>query len=256
MKMTEVDIENLEEVLSVMPEVIIAGIYSGEKQFDSFEKLQKRLKIPVILVDMSIDKLDATYAFLGKVLGNEQVCKNLSVYLSSIYTQINTFIKSKPVLGISAYYTIGPTGLMTDPAGSKHTEVLDIMKITTASKVDIPSGGHAKVNMEQVLVWNPDYIFAAGFKGGNNAYNSIKSNQLWSGIKAVKNNRVYIVPNQPFGWFDHPPSINRISGLIWLCEIFYGQDSKSTKMKITDFYKLFYHYQLSEQQYLQLMKGE
>ena len=105
LKLSEVDIKNLEEVLKVGPEVIIAGIYASEKNLDGFNKLQKRLGIPVVLVDMSIDKLDKTYTFLGKLLTKEQECKKLADFLNSTYSQLNQFVKTKSLSGISAYYT-------------------------------------------------------------------------------------------------------------------------------------------------------
>ena len=138
---------------------------------------------------------------------------------------------------------------MTDPAGSIHTEVFDFLKIPNASLVDMPTSGHAKVNMEQVISWNPDYIFAADFKGGLNAYSAITSSPLWAGIKAVKNKQVYKVPSEPFSWFDHPPTINRICGLIWLAQIFYNYPEEKAEAQIKQFYKLFYGYELSGTEY-------
>jgi iron complex transport system substrate-binding protein len=156
---------------------------------------------------------------------------------------------------ISAYYTLGPTGLMTDPAGSKHTQIFDFLEIPNAAKIDIPSGGHAKVDMEQIISWNPDYIFAAYFKGGINAKEHIETSPLWADIEAVKSHRVYEVPGIPFSWFDHPPSANRIPGLIWLCHIFYGQEEIVTREKIQRFYALFYHYDLCDEEYYQLVNN-
>ena len=163
---------------------------------------------------------------------------------------------SRQTIDLETYYSLGPTGLMTDPAGSKHTEVLDYMKVSNAAKVEIPSGGHAKVNMEQVLLWNPMYIFTSSFRGNESAYNTIVSDLKWSTINAVKNKNVYKVPSQPMGWFDHPPSINRIPGIIWLSSIFYNYPNDAVEQGIKEFYRLFYKYSLSESDYKSLFETD
>jgi iron complex transport system substrate-binding protein len=32
----------------------------------------------------------------------------------------------------------------------------------------------------------------------------------------VRDGHAFVAPNQPFGWLDEPPSINRLLGLAWL----------------------------------------
>ena len=43
----------------------------------------------------------------------------------------------------------------------------------------------------------------------------------WRDVPAVRNGRVYVPPDLPFGWFDAPPSLNRLLGLQWLVRIFH-----------------------------------
>jgi iron complex transport system substrate-binding protein len=248
----QVDVKSSEEVLSVSPQLIIAGYYDEKDSKVSAEKLGARLSIPVIFIDLSIDKLDQTYAFLGKLFHKEHESKQLVSFLTGLYHQIDRLKKLSQAINTKAYYSLGASGLLTDPSGSKHTEVFDFLNIPNAAKIEIPSGGHAKVNMEQVLMWNPDYIFTASFKGNSNAFSKITNDPKWKSIRAVLKGNVYQVPNLPFAWFDHPPSINRIPGLIWLCQLFYGQSEADTSAKITDFYKLFYQYELTPAEYRSL----
>ncbi len=253
-EMPQVDVKNIEEVLLSNPQLIIAGAYIQKEGYERFEKLQERTRISVVVVDLSIDKLDQTYLFLGKLLGIETACSQCADFLKSVYTNSAALQSSNPLKNSSAYYTIGGSGLMTDPSGSQHTEVLDFMNITNVAKVPVPTGGHANVNMEQVLIWNPEYIFCAGFKGDKNAYNLLTHDSRWSSINAVKNSHIYKVPAKPFGWFDHPPAVNRIPGIIWLSEIFYGQSPEVTMSQIQTFYQLFYKYNLSNAEYHSLFE--
>ena len=252
--MPQVDVKSTEEFLAVNPQLVIAGAYASEGEFESFVKLERRTSVPVVIVDLSIDKLDETYRFLGTLLGKEAKAMELSRFMTSIYQQTRSLITGYSGKKKRVYYCLGSTGLMTDPAGSKHTEVLDYLQMDNVAKIAIPSGGHATVNIEQVLEWNPDYILAAGFRANKNSYRAITTAAQWATIEAVKNKQVYKVPAQPFGWLDHPPSVNRISGVIWLSGIFYGLSMDTVKKQINDFYRIFYHYSLNDTEYKTLFE--
>lgn len=251
-KMPQVDIKNIEEVLSCNPQLIIAGAYIDKEGYAKFEKIQKRTHIPIVIIDLNINKLDLTYQFLGKLLATEAKCEACAQFLKTTYSNSTKLINKNTLKNKSVYYTIGESGLMTDPSGSRHTEVLDYLHTPNVAKVPIPTGGHAQVNMEQVFIWNPDVIFCAGFKGNKNAVNTLKKSPKWKNIKAVQNKQLYKVPSLPVGWFDHPPSVNRIPGIIWLCELFYHQSAAQTKANIKEFYQLFYQYKLSDENYQSL----
>ena len=245
----QVDVKNIEEVLLAAPQLIISGFYNKSDNTGPVMKLGSRTNIPVILIDLSIDKTGQTYAFLGKLFHMETESDKYVSYIEQIFSRIDSLRKNSAPVLFPVYYTLGTSGLLTDPSGSKHTEVFDFLGIPNAAKVEIPSGGHVEVNMEQILIWDPGYIFAAVFKSNNSAYETITTDSKWKSISAVQKKQVYKVPDQPFGWFDHPPSINRIPGLIWLCHIFYGQSENQTSKAIKEYYKLFYKYNLTEQEY-------
>lgn len=244
----EVDVKNIEEVLAADPQIIIASFYSKNDKSSAI-KLGERLNIPVVFINLSLNKLDKTYLFLGDLFNKEEKSTELALFLKETYHTADSLKQNGTLAKGEAYYTLGETGLMTDPSGSKHTQVFDYMNIPIAAKVSVPTGGHAKVNMEQVLLWNPDYIFTISFRGKQSAYEKITSDTKWKNINAVKNNKVFVSPNQPMGYFDHPPSVNRIPGIIWLCQLFYNYPAEKTKEKIIDFYSLFYQYKLSDADY-------
>ena len=96
--------------------------------------------------------------------------------------------------------------------------------------------GMEKISFEQVMLYNPDVILVME----NVFYKGVFSDPRWQQIKAVKNKKVYLIPNQPFNWFDRPPSFMRLLGVKWLAnalypEVFHDDMVKETKA----FYKLF-----------------
>jgi len=50
---------------------------------------------------------------------------------------------------------------------------------------------------EQLLVWNPDVIFISGW---GSALENFRKNPKWTSLKAVRNGKVYVIPNGVFAW--------------------------------------------------------
>jgi iron complex transport system substrate-binding protein len=87
-------------------------------------------------------------------------------------------------------------------------------------------------------------------------YRAVKTDPLWTPIKAVQDNRVYLVPKLPYGWFDQPPGVNRLMGVRWLGSILFPKQFPENLRDVTrDFYKRFYQVDLSEQQVETLLKS-
>ena len=107
------------------------------------------------------------------------------------------------------------------------------------------TGGITKVSIEQVLAWNPDVILVLDPA----FYRAVPSDPLWAPVKAVRDSRIYLAPNLPYAWFDAPPGVNRLMGVHWLGSVLYPkQFSENLRDTTRQFYKLFYHVDLTEQQ--------
>ena len=78
---------------------------------------------------------------------------------------------------------------------------------------------------------------------------------VWKKLPALQDGKIYKVPSQPFIWFDMPPSINRLCGLIWFNGIFRDQPAELTQKKIIEFYRLFYKYKLNDKEYAALFES-
>ena len=80
-------------------------------------------------------------------------------------------------------------------------------------------------------------------------YRSVVADPLWASVKAVRERRVYLAPNLPYGWFDAPPSVNRPIGVRWLASILYPKQFPEDLRDTTrTFYKLFYSVELTDEQ--------
>lgn len=253
LKLPVVDSRNQEELISKSPDLIIAGLHLPAKNSEQIEMLQKRTSIPVVVIDLTLSKIDSTYRFLGGVFNNQAVYNSHARWLKDLFDRIMHHIDSVGAPKKSVYYALGANGLMTDPPGSIHTEVLDMLRLKNVASINHKSGGHAMVSMEQILQWNPQVILTSSFRGGDNAAESALNSPVWSGIDAVRNRQIYPIPTEPYGWLDHPPSVNRIAGLIWLTHVFYQRDLTLTVEDLRAFYSQFYGYGMTGKEFVDLL---
>ncbi len=243
---------NPENVIKASPDIIISMGLLDETDKTFSERMQKQLKIPVIMVSGSINRLDSTYRYVGSLIGDSVRGELLSTYYKNVYKRVQSIVDKIPDnKRVMVYYAEGLDGLETDSKGSLHSEVLDIAGGINVADIQKTSGfGRVSVSIEQVMVWNPEIIITGvdhGVTHGNQNFDIITTNKIWKNVLAVKKKQVYKIPSVPFGWFDRPPSVNRIIGMLWLVNLLYPDESEiDIRYETKKFYSEFYHKILSE----------
>ena len=228
---------NVEVVLKARPDIIIDMGATNATFASLADRVQTQTGIPYILLDGHFDKMADNMRALGKILGNEKRGNELATYMDSTLNEyrrkIDTIPKDKrPTI----YYGRGPQGLQTGLGGSINVEMIEFIGATNVAAGE--KGGLANVGLEQVLLWNPEHIVT----NDPNFYRDVWKEPVWSSVNAVRNKRVYLSPNLPFGWFDYPPGANRVLGVVWLANLLYPQlFQDDMKKKIAEFHRLFYH---------------
>lgn len=236
---------NLEAVLAMKPDIII-DVGTVDPTYASLaDRVQEQTGIPYVLIDGSFAGTSDTLKKAGDLLGKQADAEKLAAYAQSAIERLNAIVADIPAdKRPRVYYGRGPDGLETGLAGSINTEVLGAVGAVNVAEA-AGSGGLANVSLEQILSWNPEIILNLDKK----FQASVMQDQAWSGINAVKDNKVYRAPASPFGWFDSPPGINRIMGVSWLTHVLYPDKAKSDlRAEVKDFYKLFYHVDVSDGQ--------
>ena len=106
-------------------------------------------------------------------------------------------------------------------------------------------GTLARISREQLLSWNPTIIIAADPR----FLAALRRDRAWRGLSAVREKKVYLEPNNPFGWLNNPPGINRLIGLYWLSALFYSfPDYEDLRGVTCEFYDKFYRLRLTNAQ--------
>ncbi|KAA6326359.1 iron complex transport system substrate-binding protein [termite gut metagenome] len=251
----------VEEIINLKPDIVIYSQFITPENIAMVNNLQEKIQLPVILMDMDITKYKEILTFLGDVLGKEEKTNELvdfiQTYIDPVLAKAKTIPQEQKK---TIYYAEGMKGLQTDPSGSVHSLLIDLLGGINIAQTDVlPGKGMSAVSLEQLYVWQPEIILVwSGNHDGLDSYKEIKANSAWHKLNAVKNNRVYQVPWRPFGWIDRPPGINRLIGLVWLSNLLYPEIYGETDLvAITqEFFWKFDHYEMTEEEALELLNPQ
>jgi len=247
-----IDANNIEEIMRMKPDIVIIGVFlSSGANVSRYQNMSERSQIPFVIIDLDLEKLDDSLIFLGELLDKEDIAVQCADFVRTVYSIAADCRNMTPLQG-NVYLATRSAGLISAPANTTHTQVFALLNIPVVTKGELNAQGFTTVSIEQVIAWNPDYIFCLG-SGESNPYRHILKSGIWRGIRAVKQRQIYSVPSDPYPWIDMPPSVNRIPGIIWLANIFYGRQAEQTMQDITTFYRLFYQYELTEKEYKKLI---
>jgi iron complex transport system substrate-binding protein len=240
------DTVNLEVLLQSEPDLILDFGSVRETYVSLAERVQAQTGIPYILIDGTFENTADALRLLGGVLGVEQRAEHLATYVENSFAEIEKVLAEVPEAERPRVYLArGPNGQETGLVGSINTEIIERVGATNVARDPTAARrGLVQVPIEQVVVWNPDTVIT----WDRTFYEAVWSNFYWQGIDAVQTGRVYLSPTAPFGWVDRPPSLNRMIGLKWLTGLFYPEQAQHDLPTVTrDFYKLFYHVDLDDQ---------
>lgn len=224
----------------------------GDSDASSADDLQNQTGIPVVVLDGTLDATPTTYRTLGVLLGKEDQAEKLASYCETALDNVNAAVATVPEdQRVHLYYAEGSEGLQTEPKGSTHSLAFDRAGAdNVAQDVEAQKGkGMSPVSLEQVLAWNPQVIIAWDDVVRGGADELIRTDANWSTIDAVKDGKVYTMPNVPFSWCDRPPSVNRILGIQWIANTLYPEAYDVDMVEVTkEFYSLFYHANVTDEQ--------
>ena len=254
------DAINYEAVIAANPTIALNCGKINDAMVSDCDTLSKSLGIPVIAVDNELNNSAEAFRFMGELLGVEDHAEELAEYSEKIFTDIASLADIPEDEKVSVYFGNGEDSLETAPRGSQHVQILDAVNVTNVADLELGDGSRVQISAEQLLAWNPDVIVVNGEpkadKSGNSAAEDILSNPDYASLKAVQDNKVYGTPNAPFSWVDRPAGPNRLIGMRWLSAVVYPEYIKcDVNEEIREFFNLFYHVDLSDEQLENVLKG-
>jgi iron complex transport system substrate-binding protein len=232
-------------IARVHPDLIIdAGTVTPERAAFA-DQITQQTRIPYILLDNSFDRTPTMLRMIGRVLGVPERADDLA---GSAEHAINA-LRGRLLIQSATerphvYYARGPNGLQTAEPGSGAAASIEAAgAINVAASLGV--GHQVFVTPQQIRDWNPDVIIVEN----RGLYARMLRDPAWRSLRAVRNKKVVLEPEQPFGWIDDPAGVNRLVGLYWLSGLFYPGDSQDDlRALMVEFYDKFYGIKVSDAQ--------
>ena len=238
---------NVEELALADPQIIIDIGEAKKSVVEDLDDLTKQTGIQAVHIEASLATMPQTFRTLGKLLGREERGEELAAFCERVYNRTVSIMEQVGDNKVNALYITGEEGLNVLANGSYHAEMLDML-VNNLAVVEEPSskGSGNAVSMEQIALWNPDYIiFAPG-----SVYATAAENETWSQINAIANGTYIETPEGPHNWMGTPPAVQRYLGMIWLTATLYPEHCDfDMKAEIMEYYRLFYGCEMTEAQY-------
>ncbi|MBE6984518.1 MAG: ABC transporter substrate-binding protein [Ruminococcaceae bacterium] len=238
---------NVEELALAEPQLIIDIGESKPSSSEDLDALQEQTLIPSVFISATLETMPEAYRKLGKLLGKEEKGEQLAALCEKVYNRTQSIMTEVGDDKVACLYVLGEEGLNVIANGSYHAELLDLLTNNLAV-VDNPlsKGSGNEVTMEQISVWNPEFVIF----GPNSIYATVKEIPSWNQIDAIVNDRYVEVPDAPHNWMSMPPSVQRYLSLIWLtAELYPEYCDYDVKAEILEYFELFYGCTLTDAQY-------
>ena len=244
---------DLEALLAADPDVVIDIGDAKSTIVEDMNALTEQTGIPFVHVDATVATAPGAYHMLGKLLGREEKAEELAAYCQNILDMTAELMEKVDADGTrkALLYCLGDAGVNVIAEGSFHAETVNTMSTNLADLPDVvASGAGNDVDLEQILIWNPDVIIFAP----DSIYDSVGGMTAWQSVSAIAEGNYYKAPYGPYGWLSSPPSVQRYLGLLWLGELLYPDYAEyDLQEEVTEYYKLFYDCDLTNDMYQALV---
>lgn len=234
---------NVETLLSKDPDLILGdGL-----QHASFAQLMRSLGVPVVLYTAEtpssmLEAIDLTASFLGEEAqtrarafraDHERVVSTVSTSLDAVDPEDRVRV-----------LFVGTSPTRTISRGMYQTTLIEAAGGRSVSASTL-SGGWNDVNLEQILLWDPEVVVIAPY--GPVQPETILENPDWQSISAVSSGRVVRMPRL-IAPIDTPVP-ESLLGIVWMASILYpGHVPLDLAAELISFYETYYALSLTEQE--------
>lgn len=230
---------NIEETAALAPDVVILPA----RLKDNVTALEE-LNIPVVIVNPETQEdFEACVTLLAQITGTDKRGEELLTYYHQKMDEAKTLTEGldKPVV----YMAAGADYLRTCTPGMYQHDLISMAGGQNAA-AELTQGYWQDVSPEQVLAFNPDYIFAVNYAEYSLA--DIREDEALSEITAVKEGRIFTFPSRIEAW-DYPTP-SSVLGVLWLtCQLHpevYSREQYIREAK--EFYQTYFDITVTEEQ--------
>jgi iron complex transport system substrate-binding protein len=232
------------ELLAIGPDVYVDYGTVQEDYIAAVDAVQRRTRVPGIILDGALTRIPDTYRRLGTALGVAARGNQLGAAADRLLARYRGTLAAGPS-PVRVYLACSGDGfvpcLADEPAGAQLAWLGGINVAGTRA-----TAPRRPLTIDEIRALRPQAIVVAG---GPGTAARLRAHPAWKELDAVTAGRVYQFPGQPYGWGARPPSVNRLPGVVWLAHVLAGRPFDAAFVEdIRGFYRQFYHLQLTDQQ--------
>jgi len=239
---------NIETLLSLNPDVVIGVSGDVRTQIED-------MGIPVIGLDLgSGADLEAAISLIGTVINEEDNAQKLTDYYKEQMGLITDRTSEIPVGERVRVLCIGRDNIYTAAIGGCYQDRM----IESGGGINVAQGltgggWFIQVSIEQILAWNPEVILVPPYIRDGSA-EAILNDPQWQDIDAVKNGRVYTIPDGVATW--DAPEPESFLCPIWIAQLLYPDKFTDIDIReaIKEFYSEFYNLSITEDDVDQILR--
>jgi iron complex transport system substrate-binding protein len=245
---------NIEELLNCEPDLVFVKEDTAQNEAE-MEKMNKT-GIPFLVVDYgSIAKQQYAVEMIGLAVGALEKANEYNEYYRDCLKRIEKQIAQiPPEERVTVYHSVNEA-VRTDVEGTlpaEWTRLAGAHNVSLGHELE-REGDKSFASLEQILLWDPEVILV----NDPLVADYILSHKQWASLQAVKNKKVWRLPNGISRW-GHPSSLETPLAVLWTAwklypEKFSGIDMvKETKY----FYRVFFNYNLTDAEVEKILSGK
>ncbi len=238
---------DVEALASTNAQLVIDIGYTNNGYEEELAETEKLTGIKCVFIEADVDNYGEAIRKLGQLLGREEKCEKMADWCEEVYDRALGIMEEVGDNKVSGIYALGDGGLNVIAKSQSQAEIINLVfdNVAVIENASGKGSGNA-VNMEQIALWNPDFVIFSG----DSIYDTAAEDPAWSQISAIANGKYVESPESPHNWTVAPPACQRYLALLWLPSILYPDYCDyDLQEEVTEYYELFYGVTLSDEQY-------
>ncbi|NOX44196.1 MAG: ABC transporter substrate-binding protein [Caldiserica bacterium] len=227
---------SLEEVLAREPDLVLANPWKDPGVTEEFAAFG----VPVVILHAEdVEGIRGATELLGRIFGVEERAAKLLSYLDAMVRAIASAVAGRGTARPRTLF-VGTRPLRVASGEMYQTQLIEL---AGGDPVAAELRGYWQdVDIEQVLLWDPEVIFIAPY--GRVTPEDLLNDPVWRGISAVRGKRVHKMP-----WVFSPwdiPTPESFLGLLWMAAKLHPDIGIDIVAEAEAFYREFYGYELPD----------
>ncbi len=228
---------SLEEILAREPDLVVANSAIDREEAAGLEGFG----VPVLLLYAEdVAGVKEAISLLGEAFGVPERAGRLRAYFEERVEAIAGLVAERGLARPRTLF-VGSRPLRV-ASGEMYQSAMIELAGGTSVTAGLP-GYWQDVNVEQVLLWDPEVIFIAPY--GKVYPQDLMGDPVWGAVSAVRGGRVYKMPRVFSPW--DVPTPESFLGVLWMAAKLHPELPLDLAEEVRSFYREFYHYQIPDE---------